>query len=242
LWKWHWSKITTLFLFFAVIDVSFLGANVQKLATGGWIPIVFASFSAFIMYTWNKGRVYLKEAFYTKKEEVSKLLHQFDYKSLTHLPKMTAIFITDIYDQSGGSFLRFLKLNRALPEHILLVNYRVEPIPYVVSMDRFEVSCLKENICELTLHYGFMDVVSIPQALYLVNERQLLPFEVDVEKVMYLIEIPNVFASRKKRTLWFYWQEKLFAFLVRNYSPNLNIEFYQLPYERTISIGSYCLI
>ena len=242
LWKWHWSRIVFVFLFFGAIDVAFLGANLQKLSTGGWIPITFASFSAFIMYTWSKGRVYLKEAFYTKKEEVSKLLRQFEYKSLTHLPKTTAIFITDIYDQSGGSFLRFLKLNRALPEHILLVNYCVESIPYVVSMDRFEVSCLKENVCELTLHYGFMDVVSIPQALYLANERKLLPFEIDVEKAMYLIEIPNVFASRKKRTLWFYWQEKLFAFLVRNYSPNLNIEFYQLPYARTISIGTYCLI
>lgn len=242
LWKWHWPKIVGIFLFFGVIDVAFLGANVQKIATGGWIPIVFASFSAFIMYTWNKGRVYLKEAFYTKKEEVAKLLHQFDYKSLTHLPQTTAIFITDIYDQSGGSFLRFLKLNRALPEHILLVNYKVEPIPYVVSLDRFEISCLKENVCELTLHYGFMDVVSVPQALYLVNERKLLPFDIDVEKAMYLIEIPNVFASQKKRTLWFYWQEKLFAFLVRNYSPNLNIEFYQLPFDRTISIGTYCLI
>ncbi len=242
LWKWHWSRIVSVFLFFGVIDMAFLGANLQKISTGGWIPITFASFSAFIMYTWNKGRIYLKEAFYTKKEEVSKLLRQFEYKNLTHLPEATAIFITDIYDQSGGSFLKFLKLNRVLPEHILLVNYQVDLVPYVVSMDRFEISCLKENVCELTLHYGFMDVVSIPQALYLVNERKLLPFEVDVEKAMYLIEIPNVFASQKQRTLWFYWQEKLFAFLVRNYSPNLNIEFYQLPYERTISIGTYCLI
>lgn len=242
LWKWHWSKIACVFLFFGAIDVAFLGANIQKLLTGGWIPITFASFAAFIMYTWNKGRVYLQEAFYTKKEEVSKLLKQFEYKSLTHLPNTTAIFITDIYDQSGGSFLKFLKLNRALPEHILLVNYRVEPIPYVVSKNRFEISCLKENVCELTLHYGFMDEVSIPQALYRVNERRLLPFDIDIEKAMYFIELPNVFASRNKRTLWFHWQEKLFAFLVRNYSPNLNIEFYQLPYDRTISIGTYCLI
>ena len=57
-----------------------------------------------------------------------------------------------------------------------------------------------------------------------------------------IIEIPNVLASREKHTLWFYWQEKLFAFLVRNYSANFNIEFYQLPYDRTVAIGTYCLI
>ncbi len=241
-WRWHWFKLISVFAIFGVIDLAFLGANLQKLSTGGWIPIVFASFSAFVMYTWNKGRVYLKDTYYAKQEAVSKTLRQFDYKSLTHVPNTTAIFITDIYDQSGASFLSFLKLNRTLPEHILLVKYRVEPIPYVSSVDRFEVNKLKEKICELTLHYGFMDVVSIPQSLYLASERGFLPFDINVDKARYIIEIPNVLASREKRTLWFYWQEKLFAFLVRNYSANFNIEFYQLPYDRTVAIGTYCLI
>ncbi len=241
-WHWHWSKIALIFLCFGGIDLGFLGANIQKLLTGGWIPVVFASLSAFIMYTWSKGRVYLKETYHAKKEAVSKTLRQFDYKSLTHVPNTTAIFITDIYDQSGASFLNFLKLNRTLPERILLVRYRVEHIPYVSSINRFEVKVLKENICELTLHYGFMDVVSIPQALYLASERHFLPFEVNVDKARYIIEIPNVLASREKHTLWFYWQEKLFSFLVRNYSANFNIEFYQLPYDRTVAIGTYCLI
>ncbi|MDX2346937.1 MAG: KUP/HAK/KT family potassium transporter [Legionella sp.] len=241
-WHWHWLKIAVIFLSFGMIDLAFLGANIQKLFTGGWIPIAFASVSAFVMYTWNKGRVYLKETYYAKQEAMSKTLRQLDYKSLTRVPNTTAIFITDIYDQSGGSFLNFLKLNRTLPEHILLVKYRVDPIPYVSSVNRFEVNILKENICELILHYGFMDAVSIPQALFLANERKILPFEINVNKARYMIEIPNVLASRAKRTLWFYWQEKLFAFLVRNYSANFNIEFYQLPYDRTVAIGMYCLI
>ncbi len=241
-WHWHWLKIMVIFLTFGIIDFAFLGANIQKLFTGGWIPVAFASFSAFVMYTWHKGRVYLKETYYSKQDAVSKTLRQLDYKSLTRIPNTTAIFITDIYDQSGGSFLNFLKLNRTLPEHVLLVKYRVEPIPYVSSTHRFEVNILKENICELVLHYGFMDVVSIPQALYLASERNFLPFEINVNKARYIIEIPNVLASRAKRTLWFYWQEKLFAFLVRNYSANFNIEFYQLPYDRTVAIGMYCIV
>ncbi len=101
---------------------------------------------------------------------------------------------------------------------------------------------MKKNICELTLHYGFMDTISIPQALYIANERGVLPFPINIETASYLIEIPNVVASRRQKTLWFYWQEKLFAFLVRNYSANLNIEFYQLPYNRTIAMGTYYMI
>ncbi|SUP04930.1 Uncharacterised protein [Legionella maceachernii] len=92
------------------------------------------------------------------------------------------------------------------------------------------------------LHYGFMDNISVPKALAKALEYELLPFEFKVESATYLVEIPNVIASKKKRTLMFYWQEKLFAFLMRNYSANLNIEFYKLPYNRTIAIGTYCLI
>ena len=241
-WQWHWISIICLFSFFSVIDLAFLGANIQKLLTGGWVPSVFASICAFIMYTWHSGRVYLHKTYYLKKEKLSKILKQLDYKSLYRLPDITAIFITDIYERSGGSFLQFLKLNRTLPGHILIVNYVVENIPYVVLDNRFQVSPLKESICELTLHYGFMDTVSIPRDLYVANERGCLPFLVDIDTATYMLEIPNVVASRKLKALWFFWQDKLFAFLVRNYSANLNIEFYQLPFDRTIAIGTYYLI
>lgn len=242
---WHWNRIVVvvLCLFFGIIDTAFLGANIQKVLTGGWVPVVFASICAFVMYTWNVGRMYLQKNYYMKQDAFLKILRQLDYKSLNRLPNTTAIFITDIYDKSGGSFLNFLKLNRTIPERVLIINYTVENIPYVSSLNRYHVSCLKKNICELTLHYGFMDTISIQQALYNANDRALLPFSIDVDNAMYFLEIPNVVASREqKKTMWFFWQEKLFSFLVRNYSANLNIEFYQLPYDRTVAIGTYYMI
>ena len=241
-WRWHWLAVLGLSLFLVSIDIAFLGANIQKVLTGGWVPVLFASVCAFIMYTWDMGRRYLHQTYVLKKEAFLKILKQLDYKSLNRLPNVTAIFITDIYDKSGGSFLNFLKLNKTLPDRILIINYTVENIPYVSSANRLQVHCLKANICEVTLHYGFMDIISIPQALYVANDRSLLPFTVDIDDAMYFIEIPNVVASRRHRTMWFFWQEKLFAFLVRNYSANLNIEFYQLPYNRTVAIGTYYLI
>jgi KUP system potassium uptake protein len=241
-WRWNWMAVGVLCLFFGGIDVAFLGANIQKIVTGGWVPVLFACVCAFIMYTWNTGRLYLQKTYYMKKEEFSKILKQLDYKSLNRLPRTTSIFITDIYDKSGGSFLHFLKLVGTMPEHVLIINYTVENIPHVSSADRFQVSCLNKNICELTLHYGFMDTVSIEQALYNANDRQLLPFPINVANAMYFLEIPNVVASREQQSMWFFWQEKLFSFLVRNYSANLNIEFYQLPYNRTVAIGTYYMI
>jgi len=243
IWHWNWAVVVILCLFFGVIDTAFLGANIQKILTGGWVPIVFSCMCAFVMYTWYVGRVYLQKTYYMKKEAFSKILKQLNYRSLNRIPNTTVIFITDIYDKSGGSFLNFLKLNRTMPEHVLIINYTVGNVPYVSPVNQLHVSCLKDNICELTLHYGFMDTVSIPHALLMANSRKSLPFPVDVNTVMYFIEIPNVVPSREqKKSMWFFWQEKLFSFLVRNYSANLNIEFYQLPYNRTVAIGTYYMI
>jgi KUP system potassium uptake protein len=240
-WGWGVIKIAITFVLFMLIDFMFLSANVLKIETGGWIPIVFASFAGLVMYTWRKGRSYLQSC-YVKQDELSRTLTQIDDMNLVRSPQTTAIFITDVYDKYGSSFMQFLKLSKMIPEHILLLNYSVDNIPHVSSLARFEVNELKENISELTLHYGFMDIISIPQALYVANDRGLLPFPVDIEDVTYFLEIPNVLPSRQKKALQFFWQDKLFAFLVRNYSANLNIEFYQLPHNRTIAMGTYYTI
>ena len=194
------------------------------------------------MYTWNKGITYLRESYYPKQQELTKIVKELHDQSTRFLPEVTAIFITDVYDKNGGSFLHYLQLSHSLPEHILIVSYEVENIPYVNSDNRFTVFCIDQNICQLTLHYGFMDFISIPQSLHLASERGIIPFSLSIQSTSYFIEVTNIIPSTRKKTLWFTWQEKLFAFLMRNYSTNLNIEFYQLPYDRTIAIGAYCVI
>lgn len=241
-WGWSLARTVCVFSGFILIDMVFLGANSHKFLTGGWVPTGFALFVALVMHTWNSGLYYLRTNFYMKQESISKIIKQLHYKSLNQLRGLTAIFITDTYDRSGGSFLHFLKLSHAVPENILIVNYVVENKPHVSLSHRFELDKLDDKICQLILHYGFMDNIAIPRALEALNKKKLLPFELRLETATYLVEIPNIVASKNKKTLTFFWQEKLFVFLMRNYSANLNIEFYRLPYNRTIAIGTYCII
>lgn len=241
---WHWSKLKTslLFGFFLLVDCAFLGANLHKFITGGWLPLTFALGIACIMYTWKLGMEHLKKNFYMNKSDISKILKQLEYKSLNQLSGVTAIFITDVYDKSGGSFLHFLKLSRSMPEHVLIVDYIVENIPYIHYSKRYEMTSLAPKVGKLTLRYGFMDNINIPKALEKINDTTLLPFKIPVDTATYMVEIPNVMASKTRKSFRFFWQEKLFSFLVRNYSANLNIEFYKLPYNRTIAIGTYFLL
>jgi KUP system potassium uptake protein len=241
---WGWSKMSVGLLFgvFLIIDCSFLGANLHKFMTGGWVPVTFALGIATVMYTWKLGLEFLRNHFFMDKSDITKILKHLEYKTLNQLKDVTAIFITDVYDKSGGSFLHFLKLSRSLPEHVLIVDYIVETIPQVPISQRYEISSLAPKVCKLTLHYGFMQTINIPKALDRAHCKNLLPFAISIDHAAYMVEIPNIMASKSKKSLTFFWQEKLFAFLIRNYSANLNIEFYKLPYNRTIAIGTYFLL
>jgi KUP system potassium uptake protein len=241
-WGWSLLRVAAVFIPFLFIDFAFLGANAHKFITGGWVPVCFALIVSFIMYTWNLGLQYLKKDIYLQKDEVATIIKELDSKKLKHLTGITTIFITDTYDTSGGSFLRFVKLSHAVPEKILIISYVVGNRPHSDPSKRIQVNQIDDRVCEMTLHYGFMDNISVPKALAKAVEKGLLPFPVRVDKTTYMVEVPNVIASKKKKTLLFHGQEKLFAFMMRNYSANLNIEFYKLPYDRSIAIGTYCII
>lgn len=212
---WRWSTFNVMFLFglFLLIDLAFLGANTHKFITGGWVPIVLAFFIAFIMYSWRYGLEYLRDNFYMNKEDISKILKQLQYKSLNQLPGVSAIFITDVYDKSGGSFLHFLKLNRSVPENVLIVNYIVDNIPYVHYTQRYEIVCLDEKICKLVIHYGFMETINIPRSLEKACNKNILPFKFNVDTATFMVEIPNIMASKEKRITKFLLARKTVCFL-----------------------------
>ena len=239
--KWRWSRLKVSFaiFFFGSIDLAFLVANINKFFTGGWVPVLFAFCAAFLMLTWNKGITHLHKMHYMKKSKLTTLIEQLNHSSINPLPSKTSIFVTDIYDTGGGNFLRFLKMNGIRPEHIIIVNFLVKNTPHTSLDDPMHITELSKDIYKLTLHYGFMDTISIPDSLDTLNQNGLLPFTIDVKTATYFIEISNVIVSTKHRTPFNYLQEKIFAFLIRHYSVNLNINFYQLPYDRTVAIGVY---
>jgi KUP system potassium uptake protein len=236
-WQWSIAKVIRVFFVFVLIDFAFLGANLNKLLAGGWIPLLFAMVFATVMLTWHKGMAALRASQYTEKTVLTNIANEPNYGALQQVPNLTAIFVTDPYDQSGGCLLHYLKLNRIMPEHVLLVSVIVERSPYVQGANRFILQKFGNNTHHLTLHIGFMESPNIPVALSAANQSQLFPFQLDVKQVAFLIEIPHITATHRKKTLTFFWQERLFSFLMRN--AVLDIEFFKLPYNQTMAIGTY---
>jgi KUP system potassium uptake protein len=237
-WKWSWVKMLLFFGIFIPIDLAFLWANMHKLESGGWIPMLFGALAATVMLTWEKGISFLRTTYYNEKIDLKTLVEHLTLPDLNYLPNATAVFITDPYDQSGGGLLHYLKLNRIIPECVLIVGMKIEHRPYVMHANRYQVGAIAQGIYRLTLHYGFMEHIDIPSTLKRIAPE--LPFPLDVDRVCYLVEITHVSVTLRKKTLFFQWQEQLFAFLMRN--ATLDIEFLKLPYNRTVAIGNYCEI
>lgn len=238
LWQWSIIKIVSLLLIFLLIELAFLGSNLHKVLTGGWVPILFAMVSVTIMVTWYEGMKYLRTIFYQRKGTLKENLSAFQTEKLQHLSDKIAVFVCEPYDESAASLLDYFKLNAAIPETILILKINITNEPYVSSDKRYELTKLDKHIYSLIIHVGFMQLINIPFTLSIAKKKGVFPFEIDFKQVTYLIEITHITATERKSTLPFFWQEKLFAFLMRNSS--VDIEFYHLPYNRTIAIGNYC--
>jgi KUP system potassium uptake protein len=85
-----------------------------------------------------------------------------------------------------------------------------------------------------------MQSINIPRKLASGGKMKIFPFMIDTKKAIFLVEIINIAMTKQRCPRIFYWQKKLFWFLLRNSA--MDIEFFKLPYNRTIAIGTYCEI
>jgi KUP system potassium uptake protein len=68
-WRWPALAAAALILPFLFIDLTFLGANLLKVAEGGWVPLAFGGLIMVVMYTWRRGSRLLLEK--TRRQEIS---------------------------------------------------------------------------------------------------------------------------------------------------------------------------
>ena len=239
-WKWSKLKIALVFSPVIIIDFIFLGANLHKIFDGAWIPLAFALVISVTMITWQKGAALLRTSFNMKKVSLENLVKQLEPLKVNPMDDLTTVFIADVNDNSCGSLLNYIKLNYVLPKQILIVSIVIDKYPYISGKKSVELSKVADGFYTLVLHYGFMQLVDIPHSLSLGSKMKVFPFNLDVNKVTYLIEMINVTMTRQRAPHLYNWQKKLFGFLLRN--SEVDVEFFRLPYNRTIAVGTYCEI
>ncbi len=229
LWGWNrWLAGALLALFFTV-DTAYFAANLMKVPSGGWFPLLIGFVIFTLLTTWAKGRKLLHRQL--KQGDIPiPLFIKSAAGSAARVPG-TAIFMTSQADGVPHALLHNLKHNKVLHQRSIFLKVAIEDVPYVDEERRVEVEALGEGFFKIVLHFGFMQDMNVPEALKAID-RCGFPFKM-METSFFLSRQTPLVSTVHGMAIW---REKLFAWMMRNAESPM--EFFGLPPNRVVEMGS----
>ena len=233
LWKRSLLWSAMVFAPFLLVELAFLGANLLKVAHGGYVPLMIAAALIFLMWTWIRGRRRLADA------EQRDLAITDVIAMLSERPPMrargTAVFLTDKPDRAPISLLHNLKHNQVLHEQVVLLNIQTARRPRVADEARVEFRALAPGFQSLTLTFGFMESPNVTRGLALARDKGLI---LDMMRTSF-------FVSRRSLVLrstgkFGALQDALFVFLQRN--AIRAADYFDIPPSRVIELGAQTVL
>jgi KUP system potassium uptake protein len=208
-WRWPTAAALPIAVFFVTIDLAFFGANMLKVAHGGWFPLLVSAAILFLMLTWRKGRRVLRG----RLSEICIPLDAFlpDLKNIRRVPG-TAVYMSGNRSGTPLALLHNLKHNKVVHEQVVLLTVRTEEVPYLANAkDRVALENLDEGFWRAQIHFGFMEKPDVPGALDTVRQTGL---RFDPMRTTYFIGRETILATRKQGLSS--WRGSMFAWMTRN--------------------------
>jgi len=233
IWKvWKWSAVAAACLIgpFLLIDLTFLSANVLKIAEGGWMPLALGSMVMLVMYTWRRGSRILAEKTRRLELPLLDLVGMLEKKPPVRVPG-TAIFLTSNPQCAPTALMHSLKHYKVLHERNAILTIESDPMPRVDPADRVRLEAISETFSRIVLRFGFMETPNVPQALAIARK---IGWHFDIMSTTFFLSrrtLRLAEASNMPR-----WQDRLFIALAR--TANDATDYFQVPTERVVEVGT----
>lgn len=228
-WKWRLGAALLVTGVFLSIDLAFLGANLLKVAHGGWLPLVIGTVIFTMMTTWKTGRRLVAERLTAR----ALPLDQFVAGTAAHEPIRvpgTAVFMTAQPRGTPPALVHNLRHNKVLHERVIILSVQTTHTPHVPPDERLSVAPLGCGLFNVVLRYGFMDEPNVPEALALAREQAL---DVDLADVTYFLGRETVIVTKAPGMAM--WRERLFVLMARN--AIRATAFFKLPPDSVVELG-----
>jgi KUP system potassium uptake protein len=225
-----WAAAGIIFAFLG-IDLAFWGANLPKIPTGGWFPLVIATILFTVMTTWRKGRAILWRMMKERTLPIDLFLKSVQRSPPTRVPGL-AVFMHGDPEVAPPALLHNLKHNKVLHERVLLLSVRVRDVPHVPREERISVTDLGAGIKRAEVRYGFAQDVHIPAALARADARGEIEFK--PMETTYFLGRERLIARETPPMRR--WRARLFAALSRNAAGAT--DFFMLPPNRVVELGT----
>lgn len=230
LWKWPLPVVLLFGAFFLAIDLAFWGANIVKVPKGGWVPLMMALICFTLMTTWRRGRTILAERMRAETMTWDELAALIEHREVARVPG-TAVYMTGDPKRIPPTLFQNLRHNHVLHDQVISLSVVTKPSARIPESQRVEVCEMECNFKRVTLYYGFMDRINVPNALAMAAAQGL---HVDPESTSYFLGRERILASDKPGMAL--WREQLFIVMTRN--SRHTADFFRLPPNRVVELGA----
>jgi KUP system potassium uptake protein len=237
LWNWPAWKLAVGAVAFGLVELTFLSANLSKIAHGGWLPLVIALVVFTVMTTWRRGREIVAANRRAQEGPLSDFVEELRASGVTRIPG-TAVFPHPHKQPTPLALRANVEHNHVLHEGVLIVSASAANVPQVPTEDRFEIDALgdeHDGIQHLSLRFGFSESPDIPAALRQACDAGLLEVgRIDVSRASYFLSRGPI--RRTGAPGMVRWRKSLFLALAHNAADPA--AYFGLPADRTVTMGS----
>jgi KUP system potassium uptake protein len=176
MWKWSWWRVVPLFGLFLIVDTAFLAGCTTKIASGGWVPLAFATVMFAMFITWRDGRQRLRAELERRAVPDKKLPELLAGKA--RVPG-TAVFLVSNSGFVPTALLRNLEHNKVHHEKIVILHIEIQRVPRVDPLCRVTVEELHPGVFDMRARFGFMETPDVSDALRSARRAGLTVFAED---------------------------------------------------------------
>ena len=231
-WGWSLPKAGALCAVFWTVDLAFFGANLTKVPTGGWFPLVIGGSLFMLMKTWKQGRKQLSREIAAHSVGLDRLIDERLKEASQRVPG-TAVFMSGQTSIAPPALLANLHFNHTLHERVLIVTVIVSERSRVAIDERAEIEQIDDEIYTVKLKFGYMTEPDVPRILKMLSyqDQPLLG-----DEVTYFLGRETIVPTRDPEDKMALWRERLFAAMARN---SLNATaFFNIPTDRVVELGT----
>jgi KUP system potassium uptake protein len=233
-WGWRPPLAAAVIAPFLVLDLTFFGANMLKVFTGGWVPLTLGAGLCAVMATWVRATDLVRERIARDGVSLTDFREMMRHRPPSRIAG-AAVYLTADPETTPPALLHSLKHYRVLHTRNVILTVHNEAKPYISDDERVIYETLDENFSAVTLRYGYMEAPNIPKGLSLCRAKGL---KFDIMNTSFFLSRRTVIAARNSSMAL--WQDKLYIFLSKNAADPA--VFFHLPPARVVELGTQVAI
>jgi KUP system potassium uptake protein len=235
---WHWAvwKLVAYTVVIGLLEVMFFAANLTKVVSGGWLPLLIATVVVTLMTTWRKGAGILAERRSEMEGPLDEFIEMIRDAGVPRVPGL-AVFPHPNRTTTPLALRSHVNFNHVLHEHVVIVQIINENVPHIHHVERVIIDDLgyaDDGIVHVGVRVGFNDSQDIPKGLALAIGKAP-ELDLNVDDARYFLSVLTVHATGTARPMK-NWRARLFVWMAHNAASRTEV--FHLPPERTVVMGA----